>query len=151
MTDYDYVNKEFIDSFYFNTKNDIRNDEIEFINLGRTYIKEIEYQPVYLVGVMYLVENRKTKELTNMLLVGIAKCPTNELNPDEDKLYAEAEANAYSSPLVIIKDIDNFDQFSFEEMCNVLVLNMTKLDYMMTKEEIDAAEYKDWCCCKAEC
>lgn len=148
MQRHDYLNKEFVESFYYNTKNECRTDEIQFVKNGRKYSKMGEYQPVYVVGVLHEVENIETHEKNLMLLVGVEKQPINKLDVCEKCMYSKAEENAYFSPYMIIKEVDDMDDLIFEELASSLVYTM-KLDFMMTKEEIDIENEHRYNCVKS--
>ena len=161
MQRHDYLNKEFIESFYYNTVNECREDEMYYEKNGRKYSKQGEYQPVYIVGVLHEVENIETHEKSLMLLVGVEKQPINKLHVCEQCMYSKAEENAYDSPYMIIKEVDDMDDLIFEELASALVYTM-KLDFMMTEEEIEnenrcncvksfIEENKNCCDCDCDC
>ena len=152
MNKFDLLNKEFIESFYYDTINECRDDEKTFVSLGREYSKYGEYQPVFLAGVLHSVENRETHEKSKLLLVGLAKCAIDDLCPDKDKYYSEAESNAYSCPVAMIQDINDIYDFDFDDIASVIA-RTTKLDFMMTPEEVNVdREFVDhYCDCGCNC
>jgi len=136
MNKFDLINKKFVKSFYFDTINCDRKAEQYDVSFGRERIIYGENQPVFIVGVLHEVENTQTNKVSYLLLVGLSKCDTNDLNfTKKNEYYNKAEANAYSCPIVMFQNIESMNDSLFENIANVIV-NTSKLEFMMTPEEI---------------
>jgi len=152
MKDYDYLGKEEVATFTYNTSKENRLDCKDVRYKGRTYTKWGEKQIVTFFGIKYKVTDLLTNKTTYVVHIGVSKQHPMDRVHNTSIAIEHARVNALIDPVIILNDVSkDFNKTEFD-MISTIYEGQMNLDFVCTKDEAAAIEKKklieDWSGCK---
>lgn len=151
MRNYDYLGKEEVATFTYNTSKENRLICTDVCYKGRPYTKWGEKQIVTFFGIKYKVTDLLTNKTTYIVHIGLSKQHPLDREHNVSVAIEHARVRALINPVIILNDVSkSFDKCDFDAIVSNYEAQMD-LDFIKTKKEIEDIERRklldDWSDC----